>query len=407
MSDRKRSHHQIMGDGIIPVFSERDKSFHEHIENRKAHLPAVIYIHVPYCFKICSFCSLRRSLNQPIADYGHIVKQDILNYRELPYFKEAKIESIYFGGGTPTTLPAESLEAIIIEIKRNFNVAANCEISLETTLSELDDTRLKAIKRAGANRLSIGVQTFKDQMRNVFNRRGDSDFAISRIKEAKKYIENVNIDIIYNYPNQTIEDVRRDVMLADTLGCNGFSMYSLMNMKEAVELESDRSKEKDIFLALVDEALSRGFCFHETTKMVKNDEYKYIKLRLNGSDTIPLGAGAGGSIAGMPIMNPIDVNDYALSIDNFDKKRGSIKNPDYMELERHKGFFQQCTIPFSLLDDYPTLNEQIDQLLKKNMIEKVKDSYKYTVEGVFWGNNISSDLVKIIAREIAIRGKNE
>lgn len=400
-SERKRSHHQIMGDGLIDVFRKREVNLLDYIKEKKAEKEMVVYIHVPYCHKICSFCSLRRTLNQPVEEYDKLVIDHLKEYACLDYVKNAKIGSIYFGGGTPTTLSAKALFNILNALNKYLNISSDCEISLETTLSELDKERLISISSAGANRLSIGVQTFNDTMRKIFNRRGDSKFAIDRIKQAKQYIDNVNIDIIYNYPNQTIKDIRRDIRLADELLCQGFSMYSLMNINKKEILMSDRNKEKEIFLALVDEAKKRGFSFHEVTKMVKKDEYKYIKLRLSGSDTIPLGAGAGGQIAGMPIMNPIDVNKYKEVIGTISSKVGKIKTEEYELLEIYKGYFQQCYIPLDLIEKYPSIKDHIEDYKYRNLIEEKDKKYIYTIEGVYWGNNISSNLVKVIATDIS------
>ena len=105
--------------------------------------PRTIYIHVPYCRKICSFCNMnRRHVNQTIEDYHMIIIESIKKVSKYPYIQGKDFQSIYFGGGTPTTLSAVQLEAILKAIYDYLPVSPGAEVSIETSISELTDERL-------------------------------------------------------------------------------------------------------------------------------------------------------------------------------------------------------------------------------------------------------------------------
>lgn len=387
-----------MGAQTVPPFEPQPQNLFSHLAKKSPQKNGVLYLHVPFCAKICSFCSLRRTLNQPVSDYGQKMCQELSLYGQIPYVNKSQFDSVYFGGGTPTTLSAQDLELVLHHIAAHFTLQKKAEISLETSLSELSLEKAKRIQQAGANRLSIGIQTFKSEGRKRFNRRGDGDFAIQHLKSLQQSgIKNISIDLIYNYEGQSVADVIRDVTLADTLGCSGFSMYSLINMNQKNGLKTgDGAQEKRLFDALVNEGLKRGFHFFETTKMVRHDEYKYIQHRLEGADTIPIGAGAGGSLSNLLVMNPIDIVDYNESIRNFHQKMGRVRTANYARLERYKGYFQRCIIPKALLEPFPQIEKIINGFLADDLIAEEACQYRYTKDGVYWGNNISATLIEAI-----------
>lgn len=379
------------------MYEEAPTHLLTHLDTATPKKNGVIYIHVPYCSKICTFCSLRRTLNQPAPDYADLIVEELKAYAALAYIKASTFDSVYFGGGTPTTLETDALVRILETIRDHYALTPTAEISLETTLTELDPSKAAAIRSAGANRLSVGVQTFQDRGRRLFNRRGNRAFAIERLQAYREVgFENVNIDVIYNYEAQTLEEISDDVRLADALGMAGFSMYSLMTMNGSALKTGDADWEFKLFHTLAEDALSRGFRFFETTKMVKTDPYKYIARRLQGADTLPIGAGAGGSLAGIAMMNPIQMDAYRAQIHAMDRRTGHLKKQKFENLDLCKGYFQQCFIPKSILSAYPQILPTVDAFLKDDMIYEEETRYRFTVEGVYWGNNLTSQLLSVL-----------
>ena len=146
--DRKKSHHDAgMGfakytRGIKNLQKALSVSNDDNGKNS-------VYIHVPYCKKICSFCSMRRTINPVPDDYYKLIIKQIENYGKTEYVKTSEIGSIYFGGGTPTALPSEQLALVLQALYKNFNIKKNAEISMETTISELDEEKLKEYEEKG------------------------------------------------------------------------------------------------------------------------------------------------------------------------------------------------------------------------------------------------------------------
>ena len=158
----------------------------EQILNQPAKSRRAIYIHVPFCTKVCSFCPFHRPDRLRRREYHRHLIAEMRRIRGFEYMK-APISAVYFGGGTPTALSPEQLELILEELHQSFNISPDAEISVETSATELTDDMLSALRRQGVNRLSVGVQTFDDDGRALLGRRGGGDFAYSRIERALEY----------------------------------------------------------------------------------------------------------------------------------------------------------------------------------------------------------------------------
>ncbi len=392
------------------MFTTREKSHHIGSEAKKLiagpkkiieelSLPGqeeqVIYIHVPYCTNICSFCNMRRTLNQPDKNYADLVIDNLNRIANTERFKTSTIDSIYFGGGTPSALTTEDLEKILKNLNTKANLTKNAEITVETSLTDLTDEKLEILMKNGVNRLSIGIQTFSDSGRKFLNRRGDGKYAIEKIKNILSHgLKNVNIDIIYNYPGQTEDDLKRDLEIINNLDIAGFSFYSLMIIdksklgKTLTEDEKKYNLEKDynLFMKFVENL--PDFEFLELTKMVRKnrDEYKYIKHRLNNKDTFPLGAGAGGNIHKTMIMNPFILDDFKKYINNYENEISMSFRDEYFDLKKKLSTLQ---LLYLNKDEFSkNFTEEINELIKENYMYEEEKKYHLTAKGAFFGFNI-------------------
>lgn len=402
LMERAKSHHDSMGVmeklamGPRGLVSYLDDNGEKGLIRKKS----CIYIHVPFCKKICTFCSLRRDLATPRDDYHEMVIKEIENYGSLDYIKNSTFDAVYFGGGTPTTLEPDALRDILIALKKNFNFTEDAEFTIETTLNELTEDKMDMFKEYGVNRFSVGVQTFSNRGRKIFGRIGDGDFAYEKLKTLKeKGFDNVNIDIIYNYADQCKEELLEDLRKVSELNLAGFSLYSLINMRKSDESKAQSIEmDKVLFNTIADYGQENGYKFLELTKMVKRDEYRYIMNRHLGEDTLAIGAGAGGNFQSAMVMNPISLDDYKMSIENFDKRKAMLFNPKYNELTRIKGALQRGIIPknYNFLEG----NKNIDDFILKTLndgLAMIKDNkIVLTREGLFWGNNISREFLSLL-----------
>lgn len=397
---RIKTHHSAMSEGNKHLLGHGKVIDALSTPNNKDEQNAVIYIHVPFCSKICSFCNMRRSLQQPIKQYADLIVNEIKQYASLSYVKTTVFDAVYFGGGTPTTLATDDLRKILRALKENLHFTADAEFTIETTVTELTDEKMDALINEGVNRFSVGIQTFNDAGRAQMGRVGTGLAAYNKLKRLKEYKNVVvSMDLIYNYKDQTIQDLYEDLDRIIELDLNGFSMYSLINMKET-KIEQAQSQENDekMFFAISEYMERAGYHFLELTKMVKKDRYRYIMNRHQGADTLPLGAGAGGSMNGLAMMNPINLAEYQSSIETFDSKMGMQFKDSYKEVVRFKGDIQTIHLPKneSLYQDRDEYEKVLNELLENEMVIKVGDDYQLTTKGVFWGNTISRELSTLI-----------
>lgn len=142
-----------------------------------------------------------------------------------------------------------------------------------------------------------------------------------------------------------------------------------------------------------------GYHFLELTKMVKTDRYRYIMNRHKGADTLPLGAGAGGSVNHLAMMNQIDLGEYVKSIEEFEKRAGMLFMPEYDNIVIFKGDLQTTFLPRqeSLYQNQTAYHEFKQRLLDNEMITCQGSEYVLTDKGIFWGNTISRELSSMIS----------
>ena len=155
---------------------------------------AGIYIHIPYCKKKCIYCNFYFQISQ--KNKKELIKS-IIKEIELRknYLKNLSINTVYFGGGTPSVLDKEEIKKILNQIYKVFNINNDAEITMECNPDDLNLSKLKFLKTIGFNRLSIGVQSFNDSDLKLINRTHNSSQAINCILQAKKIgFKNISID---------------------------------------------------------------------------------------------------------------------------------------------------------------------------------------------------------------------
>jgi oxygen-independent coproporphyrinogen-3 oxidase len=195
---------------------------------------AGIYIHIPFCKQACHYCDFHFSTSLKKKDelVAALVHELQLRKDEL----KGVVETIYFGGGTPSLLHVEELRLLIDEVYNNFEVSKNPEITLEANPDDLSEKILKNLAASPVNRLSIGVQSFFEEDLKLMNRAHNSEEAEACIHLAKKYFSNISIDLIYGIPKMTNERWLANVEQALQLDIPHLSCYALtVEPKTALE----------------------------------------------------------------------------------------------------------------------------------------------------------------------------
>ncbi len=188
-----------------------------------------LYIHIPFCVKKCHYCDF---LSAPATKQVQNLYMDVLQ-REIRekanLYREYVVDSIFFGGGTPTSVPYEALSAVMETIKESFVLDTGCEITTECNPGTVTYEALCAYKKAGINRLSIGLQSTENELLKVLGRIHTYEQFLDTLSLAKKAgFENINVDLMSALPNQTLGQYEDTLKKVTALGVHHISAYSLI-----------------------------------------------------------------------------------------------------------------------------------------------------------------------------------
>lgn len=237
---------------------------------------AGIYIHIPFCKQACHYCNFHFSTQQKNipAMVEAITKEAELR---TGYLTE-KVQTIYFGGGTPSLLQVADLEILVEKLQSTFKVDENAEITLEANPDDITEERLIAWKQTGINRLSIGVQSFVEDDLQWMNRAHGSSLAVWSLELAVKYFDNITIDLIYGTPTLSDEQWKQNIETAFSLGIPHLSCYALtVEPKTALEKLIERKQLENVdpdrqarhFEILVERMQQAGFEHYEISNFAR------------------------------------------------------------------------------------------------------------------------------------------
>jgi len=286
---------------------------------------AGIYIHIPFCKSRCIYCDFFSTTSLTERDkYVAAIKKELeLRIDYLPL--NAKIETIYFGGGTPSMLRAEQLCDVLNHIKQIYNVTENAEITIEGNPDDLCIDFLESIKKGGFNRLSMGVQTFNDKRLKFLCRRHTADIAKKSVENARKVgFDNISIDLMYGFPEESLADWISDIDQALLLAPEHISAYSLM-YEEGTQLykmlESGRIEEIDedvsvkMYNLLIERLQSSGYEHYEISNFGKKGMHsRHNSSYWEGIPYLGVGAGAHSFDGNSRQWNPNSLEEYIAGI---------------------------------------------------------------------------------------------
>jgi oxygen-independent coproporphyrinogen-3 oxidase len=231
-----------------------------------------IYIHIPFCKKACHYCNFHFSTNQNSKSAFIKAVCNELLLRKSEYISE-EIQSIYFGGGTPTVLEVSELDMILQVVYKHYKVSDTPEITLEANPDDLDLEKIKRLANTKINRLSIGIQSFHESDLSAMNRAHNADEAKKCLEIATAYFDNITIDLMFGMPSMTVEQWRQNLQTAFAYGIKHLSCYALtVEPKTALEhfirkgshppMDDELSAKH--FEVLVEETSKQGLTHYET-----------------------------------------------------------------------------------------------------------------------------------------------
>ncbi len=244
-------------------------------------LGGAIYIHIPFCKQACYYCDFHFStLLKKKTDILSALKLE-LKLRESELSNQT-IETIYFGGGTPSLLTIEELQELINEVYKHFTVSDNPEITLEANPDDLTKPKILELAKSPVNRLSIGIQSFFEDDLKHMNRAHNATEAKQCLEEATKHFDNITIDLIYGIPNMSMEKWNANLQTTFGFGINHISSYAL-TVEPKTALESfikkgsypplDEVLAEQHFNHLVAETKKQGFVHYEISNFGKPDYF--------------------------------------------------------------------------------------------------------------------------------------
>lgn len=185
-----------------------------------------IYIHIPFCKQACHYCDFHFSTSMKKKEEMVLALAKEIRLRKSESGRE-KVETIYFGGGTPSVLTSEEINLLIDEVYNNYSVSENPEITLEANPDDLSSERILELSKSKINRLSIGIQSFFEDDLQMMNRAHNSVEAQKCLTEATQYFDNISIDLIYGVPGMSNEKWKQNIETALSFGIPHISSYAL------------------------------------------------------------------------------------------------------------------------------------------------------------------------------------
>ena len=293
-----------------------------------------VYIHIPFCSSICTYCAFSKVLY--FKNYSKKYLDSLKKEVELKY-KGEKIKTIYIGGGTPSVLDIQELDELF-DITKIFKKSPDLEFTFECNINDITEEKLDILKNNHVNRLSLGVQTFNMDILKKMNRSHDYKLVKEKIDLIRKAgIENINVDLIYAFPETKISDLKEDLNKFFSLPIKHISTYSLMiephtllyiNKVKNVSEELDR----EMYDLICEEMKKHGFIHYEVSNFsLPGYESKHNLTYWNNLEYYGFGLGASGYLGNLRYTNTLSLDKYLDN--NYDGEKEELTKTDKMVYE--------------------------------------------------------------------------
>jgi oxygen-independent coproporphyrinogen-3 oxidase len=374
---------------------------------------AGIYIHIPFCKQACYYCDFHFSASlKRKEELLNALKSEIVLRKEE--FKGETIETIYFGGGTPSILNSNELNSLFETIFSNYSVIESPEITLEANPDDLSLSKLKELATLPINRLSIGIQSFFDDDLKFMNRAHSAEESKESLKNALAYFDNITIDLIYGVQNMSHKKWLKNLQLAFDFGVPHISSYALTVEKRTALYDfikkgkvPDVSEQQALeqFNMLVSETEKHGFVQYEISNFGKPEYFsKHNTSYWLGEKYIGFGPSAHSFNGKIRSWNIANNSKYIKSITN------NILPLEFEELSMNNRFNEYIMtgirtiwgvdlnkIETNFSQEY--LNELIqnsEQFIKEDLLKITSENKLVTTKkGKFLADGIASDLFKV------------
>ncbi|MBR6127148.1 radical SAM family heme chaperone HemW [bacterium] len=360
-------------------------------------MPQSAYIHIPFCRSKCKYCSFV-SFNkpEPITAYMYSIMKEISEN-----YSGEELKTLYFGGGTPSIIPIDLIQKVI----KKFRLAKNAEITFELNPDDSNPDYLTGLLNMGVNRLSIGSQTFDDNILKLIGRRHNSNQIINAVYEAKQAgFENISVDLIYGLPTQTLIGVKKDLDKVLNLDIQHVSTYGLKIEKEAFfgknppENLPDEDEQADMYEFINNILESKGFLRYEISNFAQSGfESKHNLNYWNNNEYYGFGTAAHGYNNGIRYYNHGTIEKYIEkpSSHAFGKL---LTEKEKLEEEIFLGFRKTSGIDVLRINNRFNIDfeTKYSDVLEKysDFFEKTPNGYKLNIKGIMVSNIILAEFLE-------------
>ncbi|MDT2833163.1 radical SAM family heme chaperone HemW [Vagococcus carniphilus] len=371
------------------------------------------YIHIPFCEHICFYCDFNKVFieGQPVDDYiESLIKEIRLTKAKFP---SDNTETIYIGGGTPTSLSASQLDVLLKGVREELPFKDGDEFTVEANPGDLTLEKLKVLQNYGVNRVSMGVQSFNDRLLKKIGRKHSAKdvYDTMKIFEAANF-DNISIDLIFALPNQTMEDFEDTLNQALSLDLPHYSMYSLILENKTMFYNWARQGrlhlpgidvEGDMFELAIDKMTKAGRHQYEVSNFAKpGKESQHNLIYWNNEHYYGLGAGASGYLGNIRYKNHGPIQHYLKPLENDELPTITIEElsiENQMEEEMFLGLRKTEGVSIKKFEQKfnrsldTVYGKTIQQLIEEKLIKKENDYVSLTSKGLILGNEVFKEFL--------------
>ncbi len=376
-----------------------------------------LYVHIPFCKQKCMYCDFPayQNLQDYYETYVYALVQEMdLWVSEHPESKAKPIDTIYFGGGTPTELSIQQLQMIVDKIKSTFTITDDCHMTIESNPGEVDLQYLTKLVKVGFNRISFGVQTFDDKALTMLHRSHNGEKAKQAVYEAKEAgFTDINIDLIYGLPRQSLEDIKRNLEIVKDLPINHISTYGLqvevgtylyhLVQKNLISIPSE-SIDESMYDTMMEGLKELGFERYEISNFAKDNSYSRHNLKYwHYVDYLGFGAGAHSFYDGIRRSNNRNVMPYIQSVDRYimptiDTETITVERAQedfcFLALRTKWGLDEQKFEDRFGVSVHNLFGNILEELVTKGLLEYQNGSYHLSSDGAKHGNYVFSQFIR-------------
>ncbi len=367
-----------------------------------------LYIHVPFCSSKCNYCDFNSYAGRfdVTESYFDALKKEIEFYYNTMRYN--LIDTIFIGGGTPSCVNQKYINEVLNLCKIKFNISEVCEISIESNPGTLDIDKLTAYRKSGINRISIGLQAYQSKLLKYLGRRHSTEDFIASIEMAKNAgFTNINADVIFGIPGQTMEDWAETLKVLVNLGITHISAYSLKieegtrfgDMLENGQLiQVEDELDRNMYHYAIDFLKENGFMQYELSNFSKEGyECKHNLTYWKCVDYLGLGAGAHSLLEGERFSNKYTIEKYINAIEKGLKpveERNLIEFTDkvseymFLGLRLNQGVNNSEFNKLFGQDMFNMYEESFKELEQKKLIEICGENVSLTRLGLDLANQV-------------------